>query len=464
MIPKDDLFKTLPPEGGQSVRSDIEERLRHDGRKIVVLDDDLPGTLFHGVPVLMDWSVDLLEAEFRDDSSVFFIFTHSRSLTPAATEALHAEIAINLLRAQTITGRDFVIASRGNATLNGHFPLETSTLMTVLSGDFDATLLIPAFIEGGWYTINDVQLLQIDENLIPAEETVFAQDRVFGYKTSNLYEWIDEKVGFHFDEDSIVSISIDTIREGGVTAVLQQLMKLKDRTICIVNATSQHDVEVVTLAVLLAEAQGKCFIYHSAESFIAARSGWIYRDPSSSDDRLSDNNGYGGLVVMGLEISNPGELLLSLQENNFVTQIEIDSAICLENERLGDEVERCAAALTVALQQGDAVVCVNRNAINDIDTHKLLEIEARLSESLMAVLRSVKVQPRYVMAIGNVTVHDVATKILHVNRAVIGGQIHPHVAVWQSSSSVYPGMPYVVCSGDFIDAALLSTIMSRLQK
>jgi len=74
----------------------------------------------------------------------------------AALQALNGQIARNLLGAAS--GKSFVVVSRSDSTLRGHFPLETDALSEVL-GPFDGVLLIPFFETGGRHTINDVHYL-----------------------------------------------------------------------------------------------------------------------------------------------------------------------------------------------------------------------------------------------------------------------------------------------------------------
>jgi len=61
--------------------------------------------------------------------------------------------------------------------------------------DSDAWLVIPFFIEGGRFTIDDIHYVAEGEWLTPAGQTEFARDRTFGYQASNLRHWVAEKSG-----------------------------------------------------------------------------------------------------------------------------------------------------------------------------------------------------------------------------------------------------------------------------
>ncbi|KAL6576382.1 hypothetical protein OROHE_000163 [Orobanche hederae] len=63
--------------------------------------------------------------------------------------------------------------------------------------------------------------------LVPAGETEFAKDASFGYKSSNLREWMEEKTGGRIPAGSVSSISIQLLRKGGPGAVCEPLCSLK---------------------------------------------------------------------------------------------------------------------------------------------------------------------------------------------------------------------------------------------
>jgi uncharacterized protein YgbK (DUF1537 family) len=183
-----EIFAALPSQWPHDLREQIVVTPKHT---LIVLDDDPTGTqTVHDVPVLTVWDVETLRAEIQSGSGCFYILTNSRSLGPDEARALNREIAENLR--QAAGARSFSVVSRSDSTLRGHFPTETDVLDEVL-GPFDATLIIPYFEAGGRHTIDDVHYVAEDDKLTPAAETAFAKDAVFGYRSSNLREWVEEK-------------------------------------------------------------------------------------------------------------------------------------------------------------------------------------------------------------------------------------------------------------------------------
>jgi len=203
-----DVLHRLPPAWADDPRPAIRAARRERPEKVVVLDDDPTGTqTVHGIPVLTEWSVEALRAELTNDLPACFLLTNSRSLSLAEAQALNTAIGHNLQEAARDVSRRFVVVSRSDSTLRGHFPGEVEALAEALAQDFDAWLLIPFFQEGGRYTIDDVHYVAEGEWLVPAAATEFAGDAVFGYQASDLRQWVAEKTAGRIPAQTVASVS-----------------------------------------------------------------------------------------------------------------------------------------------------------------------------------------------------------------------------------------------------------------
>ena len=101
-------------------------------RKIIVLDDDPTGVqTVHDISVYTDWSMESLRRGFAEENSLFFVLTNSRGLTEEQTTRVHVEIAERAEAIAKESGLDYLIISRGDSTLRGHYPLETALLRQV---------------------------------------------------------------------------------------------------------------------------------------------------------------------------------------------------------------------------------------------------------------------------------------------------------------------------------------------
>ena len=173
--------------------------------KVVVIDDDPTGSqLVHSCPLLFDWDVPTLRLSLRHHSPLLFILANTRSLEPVAAAQRNREIIVSLERALALEGllrNQIQLVSRGDSTLRGHGFLEPFVLAQSF-GPFDATFHVPAFLEGGRTTVNGFHFLHGK----PVHETPFGQDRLFGFKTSYLPEWLEEK-----SNGLISSLSVECI-------------------------------------------------------------------------------------------------------------------------------------------------------------------------------------------------------------------------------------------------------------
>ena len=303
---KANIFASLPPvvqKEGQFQA--IQKAVSASGRKVVVLDDDPTGSqTVHGINVLTTWDAGDLVTALKADEDVFYILTNTRSLKAEDAAALNIEIAENLCQASQQCGVGFDIISRSDSTLRGHYPLELDVIGDVLQQqagfEFDGHLLIPAFFEGGRFTINDIHYVQEGDVLTPAEETEFANDAVFGYKSSFMPKYIEEKTSGAVAADDVISLQIEDFRLQGPDHVADILLKAPKGSRIVVNAADYSDLEIFVLGLLKAEAAGKHYLVRSSASFVRVRGGITAKAYLTGDEVApARQNSNGGLVVVG---------------------------------------------------------------------------------------------------------------------------------------------------------------------
>ena len=461
---KEEFLAGLPEEWPDDLLPEIQQKVKASGRKVVVLDDDPTGTqTVHSTPVLTEWPVEALRTELANDLPAFYLLTNSRSWPLAETETMMVEIGHNLAEAARQADRGFVVVSRSDSTLRGHFPGEVSALDETLGGDFDAWLIIPFFLEGGRYTIDDVHYVAEGEWLVPAGETEFARDAAFGYWASNLRHWVEEKTGGRVPAQSVSSISIQDIRRGGPERVAERLAGLAPGSVCVVNAASYRDMEVFVRGLLTAEAQGHRFLYRTAASFVRVRAG-LSPHPllTRTDFDLSESGG--GLFVVGSYVPRTTSQVNVLLAHPGMVGLEINVEALLDQSRREDEIARVSGQAEQALRGGeDVVIYTGRQLVTGEDAESSLSIGQRVSEGLVAMVRAISLRPRYLVGKGGITSSDLATQALDVKRALILGQILPGVPVWQlGPESCYPGLGYIVFPGNVGDSQSLVEIATAL--
>jgi len=261
------LLASLPSPYVGAPREDTRQALESDASipLLIVLDDDPTGTqTCHDIAVLSVWNTPILIEEVKRTpaGSGFFILTNSRALHPSAAAVLVREICANVKQACSSTGRSFEIVLRGDSTLRGHFPEEPRGVEDML-GVSDAWILVPFFLQGGRYTINDTHYVAEGATLVPAGQTPFARDATFGYRSSNMRDWVVEKSCGSVSKDCTISLDLTLIRQHGPSGVCEALMNLVKGSVVIVNAAAEEDVDVVVRGIL----QGSACL-HNMRSFI----------------------------------------------------------------------------------------------------------------------------------------------------------------------------------------------------
>lgn len=463
---KQQLFATLPPEWPNSLLAEIQAQVAVDGRVLVVLDDDPTGTqTVANIPVLTEWSVASLCAELQSSFPAFYILTNSRSQPEAEAIRLNHEIGQNLLAASRQTGQDFAVVSRSDSTLRGHFPAEMDALQAALAQPIDGWLLIPYFLEGGRFTIEDIHYVQEGDALIPAGETPFARDGTFSYQSSNLRAWVAEKTNGRIPAADVLSISLHDIRQGGAAKVQQLLSQAANGQVVVINAVTQRDLEVFTFGLLLAEAAGKRFLYRTAASFVPVRAG-MAPPPLLTPQNLQLPADGGGLIVVGSYVPKTTRQLERLLVETAVHPIQIQVEALLDDAAQPAEVARVVAEVDDQLAASqDVVVYTSRTLIKWHNGRTGLAIGQQISHSLVQIVQNLAVRPRYLVAKGGITASDLATKAFGVRRAVVVGQILPGVPVWRlGNESRHPGLTYIVFPGNVGDNNALVNAVNELHQ
>lgn len=446
---KAEIFAALPERWSQDLRSGIQSPVAaQKDHKLVVLDDDPTGTqTVHGIPVLTEWSVESLKSEFENDLPCFYILTNSRSLPEPEARALNLEIAQNLSKAVG-AAKTFTVVSRSDSTLRGHYPAETDVLNAEL-GPFDATLLVPYFEAGGRYTIDDIHFVAEGEDLVPASETPFASDAVFGYAASNMKDWVAEKTGGRIESASVQSITLSLIREGGPDVVAEFLATLVDGAVCIVNAADPGDLDVLVAALLSKACARKKFLFRTGAQFISARLGLESKLLHEFDDHKGSAQ-TGGLIVVGSYVPKTTRQLTYLCEQCDLEQIELSVNSLLDESRRAEVLTEACGRLDETLGEGrDVVLFTSRECVTGDSPELSLQIGRLVSDALVQLVSLLSRRPRFLIAKGGITSSDVATKGLGIRRAMVEGQILPGVPVWRAGDETkFPGLPYVVFPGN----------------
>jgi uncharacterized protein YgbK (DUF1537 family) len=413
----------------------IRRKTSESGRRLVALDDDPTGTqTVHGVPVLTTWSVEDLRWALEQPSSTFYVLTNSRSFPEEEAARMNREISANLASAAEQAGEDFTIVSRSDSTLRGHYPAETEALESALGVDFDGVVLCPCYIEAGRLTVDDIHLVRQGEKLVPAGETEFAGDASFGYSSSNLAAWVEEKTAGRIRAAEVASVGLGDIREGGPGRVAEVLLGVSGSRPVVVNAASYADLEVFVLGLLDAEEKGKRFLYRTGPSFVRVRGGISEKGPLSAEELYGHRPRQGhGLVLVGSHVEMTTRQLEHALALSDVRPVELSVPRLLDTGARDGELDRVVSEVDLGLAEAEVVVYTSREVVHGGAGRTGLEIGVSVSDALVEVMRRVdrRLPLAFVVAKGGITSSDVGTRGLGVRRAEVAGQMLPGIiSVW----------------------------------
>lgn len=457
MAVKSDILNTFPEVDVPAVDRLLAKEIEKCNQKIVVLDDDPTGVqTVHDVSVYTDWDKESILHAFQEDNRLFFILTNSRGLTAEQTMKAHHEIASAIAYASEQTKKEYILVSRGDSTLRGHYPLETEILKHDYEGytgsTVDGEILCPFFKEGGRFTIGNIHYAKYGDELIPVCETEFADDKTFGYSALTLPEYVEEKTKGAYPADTVVCITLGELRNVDVAGIEKKLLEISDFRKMIVNAVDDVDIKVFCIALYRAIGKGKNFMFRTAAAFVKVLGGIQDKPLLSKAGMVARVTTNGGVVVIGSHTAKTTRQMEALRELKEIEFIELDVAKVNEDAAFEAEVSRCLKKEEEYIRSGKTVCCYTTRKLftaksGDKEDH--LRLSVKISDAVQSLVGRLEVTPAFVIAKGGITSSDVGTKALHVKRATVLGQIRPGIPVWQTGEeSKFPQMPYIIFPGN----------------
>ncbi len=465
------VLQSYPKVDEKLVDSLLAEELTSFRQKIIVLDDDPTGIqTVHDVTVYTDWEEETLIRAFSEKASMFYILTNSRSFTASHTEAVHRRIAQNILTASRQTNQSFLLISRGDSTLRGHYPLETDTLRKELEqqgAHFHGEIIVPFFKEGGRFTLNNVHYVLEQDTLVPAGDTEFAKDKTFGYQSSHLGEWCEEKSCHLYPANQMIYISLEETRNLALDAIETKLLSADNFQKIIVNAIDYADIKVFAIALLRTMAKGRHFLFRTAAAVPKVMGNVSDCPLLSRKDLIPNHSSNGGLIIAGSHVGKTTQQLDYLQNHlQNAVFLEFNQHLVLSPQGLSPEVTRIVAEAEDYLRRGiTTVVFTRRERVDLPDGTKedQLKMSVAISDAVTSIVSNLSVQPSFLIAKGGITSSDIGVKALKVKKALVMGQVAPGIPVWKTESdSRFPNLPYIIFPGNVGTQETLYQIVSSL--
>lgn len=433
--------------------------------QIIVLDDDPTGSqTVHSCLLLMQWDVETLRLGLRDEAPIFFVLTNTRALTPEKAATVTREVCQNLKAAIALENiHDFLIVSRSDSTLRGHYPIETDVIAAEL-GPFDAHFLTPAFFEGGRTTRESIHYLKVNGVDTPVHETEFARDSVFGYSTGYLPDYVEEKTKGRIKANQVERFLLSDIRQG----VRDRLLQLHDNQCCVVDAETQADMNRFAQDVLAA-AQGKRFLFRSAASLLTALANLPPQAIAPADMAQYVRDGQPGAVIVGSHVKKTTEQLQQLLTQPHVVGVEVDVARLLQSATnpWATLLAEVTATVTAVHAEGKTpVVYTSRQELSFANVQTRLDFGETVSGLLMDILRHLPPDIGYLISKGGITSNDTLSDGLALRTARLLGQVIPGVSIVRTPADhpQFPNLPVVLFPGNVGDATGLATVYQRLER
>ncbi|WP_024287518.1 four-carbon acid sugar kinase family protein [Cellulomonas sp. KRMCY2] len=444
-------------------------------RILVVLDDDPTGTQsVADLPVLLRWEVEDFVWAFTHrigttTAPAVYVLTNTRSLDATEAAARTRDVVTTALAAAAATGTTLGFVSRSDSTLRGHYPLEpdviAATLLEVAGLPTDGVVIVPAFPDAGRITIGGVHYMRADGVLTPVADTEYAQDASFGYRSSELARYVEEKSAGRFAASDVIVLDLAVVR-GGATGIAAAVAPATDSTPIVVDIVTEDDLRALALGLALAEAQGMRLLYRVGPPFVRARIGQRERPPLCRAEACAGAGPGGGLIVVGSHVGTTTRQLAVLTARHAsAAVVELQVELLLDPATAGAHVAATASAVAEALTRTDVILHTSRLLVRADDPAESLRIARAVSAAVVEVVRRTIAlhRPRFVVAKGGITSSDVAAHGLEIRRAVVRGPMLPGiVSLWEPVDGPAAGIPYVVFAGNVGDDAALAAVVRTL--
>jgi uncharacterized protein YgbK (DUF1537 family) len=430
--------------------------------QIIVLDDDPTGSqTVHSCLLLMQWDVETLRLGLADAAPIFFILTNTRALTPLQAAAVIQTVCENLKQALALENiQDFLVVSRSDSTLRGHYPIETDAIAHAL-GSFDAHFLVPAFFEGGRITRASVHYLQVNGVDTPVHETEFAQDSVFGYHHSYLPDYVEEKTQGRIKATSVERFVLADLRAG----VQERLMALHDNQCCVVDAETQADLDHFAIDLLATAAQGKRFLFRSAASLLTALAALPPQPIAPTAMATYVREGQPGAIIVGSHVQKTTEQLTELLQQPGTTGVEIAVDRLLDPANRPTVLAEIVTTVQAIHRAGQTpVVFTSRQELAFADIQARLAFGAAVSQLLMQIIQQLPADIGFLISKGGITSNDTLSQGLALRTATLLGQVLAGVSMVRTPADhpQFPHLPVVLFPGNVGDKMALATVYQRL--
>lgn len=415
--------------------------------KIVVFDDDPTGIqTVHDVLAYTSFDIENLTNAFLSDEKIVFLSTNSRAMTKDEAIELHTSLTEKLFEVSKNTGVDFEVIIRGDSTLRGHYPYDVDAVIEVskkYGKTMDGEIICP-FLDGIRKTENDVHYVLDNENWIPCGESEFSKDPTFGYKSSDLKDYVREKTGKDYP---FVSISLNST----VEEIEEQLLNAPVGSKVIVNALSGKDIDVFTKALRNLEGK-KRFIARTAATYVKSYAQVSEQNLINVKD-LYNQNGKGRLIFAGSYVGKTTAQIEDLKKHVSLTEIVYSPD--------DGEVKEVASRIDEALNNEETVLVYTSRTLKKFEEDPMAQLQRQrsFSKRFTSILNYLTVKPKILVSKGGITSYDVLSNGLQSTCVYVLGQVYSAVPVVRMVDGPFKDLNVIVFPGNVGQTDTISLLM-----
>jgi uncharacterized protein YgbK (DUF1537 family) len=421
---------------------------------LFVIDDDPTGAQGQAnVPLLLEWTPALLEQALRSAPRAVHVLTNSRALNRDAAYAVVHD-AVTAIRSSVSDAR---IVLRGDSTLRGHLDPEYRAVRDAVGVTGEPPLLlVPALPAAGRVTIDGRHWLVRGAERVAIADTEFAADATFGYESSRLLDWADERSGGYFPSELGTELSLDVLRGAdGPARVAGALLTAAAHPVASVvapDAETDEDLRVIAEGLRRAWRHEPSIVVRCAPAFASALSGAGATAPVPLPHVAR-----GLLVVVGSHVAMSSAQLAVLAARHPGVVVEVDPA-ALAGAGAGPAVQAATAAAKAHLARERLAVLATSRTVVRAD----LGDGARVAGAIAAIVEQLRDASDVLLSKGGITSAVNIREGLHAEHALVVGPVAPGVSLWHAHSNGGVPRPVIVFPGNVGEQDSLARLVERL--
>ena len=443
--------------------------------KVVVIDDDPTGSqTVNNCFLLLKWDYATLAKGFKAKSNLFFILANTRSLSENDAKSRIEDICYNLKEviASEYNKEDIIFVTRGDSTLRGHNFLEPNTINDCL-GPFDATFHIPAFIEGKRLTINGCHFV----DKIPVNQTIFAEDKNFGFQTSNIKDLLFKKSKSQLNLSDIQNLNLlelKVLETEEKNIVYKKLKNLENNTHVIVDIANYSQLNKFSLAIKNLSKQKK-FLFRTTTNFISS----ISETKSDFQEKIFFSNlrrknnqekFLPGLIIVGSYVETSTLQLKNLLAISDCEPIELDvfeffKIISSENnqDNLSLFKNKFLKEIRFSFKNGKTPVLFTSRKFISLDYSEQFNFYNSLALFISELVADLKNEIGYLISKGGITTNVILSNGLKADYVYLEGQIIIGISVVRYKLENDEMVPIVTFPGNIGSKDALLQVWSILE-